>query len=749
MATSHRPALLLSVLAISSGCGSTAEPEAPAVVTTSTPVAVESVTPLSPAEIVAHVDAREAGPLLAAVRTGAVEGRRSALWALARVHDDEAATGLVVGLRDTDAEARRAAVFGVGALEREAPSAAVEALLGALAVEPVAPPPSHDGLPQLAPTTRAMMLWSLARTTDVRAVPALERGLSEDTESRVAVCRGLAYGAPAGWPESLVRAALERATSDASPRVRESCWQGLGRVTVPPSLAEAARAGAASAVSSSSTEPDEVEIRVQAARLLGRLPASDGSREALRQASLDPEWRVAVPAIRSLGTLALGHEATLGEALEAALARWWPAPPTGVGEAGPAAGGPTHVVLTVLEVAQPYSRAAPIHDRATAWLARVERIPSSRDQAWIECRAAELVDLGRGWPSRVERCGVDVVDDDTRRALAAEVLGLQDAAEAQRVTYLERIFREGGPRAREAVLVAAARLPLDLALPFARLGLAVDDEGVTLGALELVRTLAPLARQRRDDAALAASLAGQATAPSRFLVELDAPVLAAARRLLAGHSLEGRVTLSGTAAVLADPGAAPDQHELIELLGPLATHPSHGVRTEARLALTALGVAEVASSVDAVPETLTPTDSPARRATLRTERGDIVIELASDVTPTTVARFEELARAGDFDGLTFHRVVAGFVAQGGDPRGDGYGGPDWWQRCEDSPLAYERGTVGMALAGRDTGGSQFFITLGPQHHLDGRYTVFGRVIEGLEHVDGLQVGDPIVGVTVE
>jgi cyclophilin family peptidyl-prolyl cis-trans isomerase len=126
-----------------------------------------------------------------------------------------------------------------------------------------------------------------------------------------------------------------------------------------------------------------------------------------------------------------------------------------------------------------------------------------------------------------------------------------------------------------------------------------------------------------------------------------------------------------------------------------------------------------------------------------------VLELFAAVAPTTVARFAGLAREGAFDGLTFHRMVAGFVVQGGDPRGDGYGGPAWWQRCEDSPLAYERGTVGMALAGRDTGGSQFFITLGPQHHLDGRYTVFGRVTEGMEHVDALQVGDPIVRVLLE
>ncbi|MBN8617151.1 MAG: peptidylprolyl isomerase [Deltaproteobacteria bacterium] len=150
-----------------------------------------------------------------------------------------------------------------------------------------------------------------------------------------------------------------------------------------------------------------------------------------------------------------------------------------------------------------------------------------------------------------------------------------------------------------------------------------------------------------------------------------------------------------------------------------------------------------------MPEPVTPAADTPHRATLHTERGEIVIELLVDASPTTTQRFTQLVGEGFFDGLTFHRVVAGFVAQGGDPRGDGYGGPPWWQRCEDSPLGYHAGTVGMALAGRDTGGSQFFITTGAQHHLDGRYTVFGRVVDGLEHVEALQVGDPILRVTLD
>jgi cyclophilin family peptidyl-prolyl cis-trans isomerase len=91
-------------------------------------------------------------------------------------------------------------------------------------------------------------------------------------------------------------------------------------------------------------------------------------------------------------------------------------------------------------------------------------------------------------------------------------------------------------------------------------------------------------------------------------------------------------------------------------------------------------------------------------------------------------------------------VVPDFVVQGGDPRGDGWGGPGYTIRCEINPRPYGRGAVGMALAGKDTGGSQFFVTHGPQPHLDGGYTVFGQVREGMAVVDALTVGDRILAI---
>ena len=131
------------------------------------------------------------------------------------------------------------------------------------------------------------------------------------------------------------------------------------------------------------------------------------------------------------------------------------------------------------------------------------------------------------------------------------------------------------------------------------------------------------------------------------------------------------------------------------------------------------------------------------RVRLETTRGPIVLRVWSKDAPRTAANFLKLVRAHFYDGLDFHRVVPDFVAQGGDPRGDGSGGPGWLIPCEINQRPYREGTVGMALSGRDTGGSQFFITLSPQPHLDGRYTAFGEVVEGMAAARALVEGDRI------
>ena len=143
---------------------------------------------------------------------------------------------------------------------------------------------------------------------------------------------------------------------------------------------------------------------------------------------------------------------------------------------------------------------------------------------------------------------------------------------------------------------------------------------------------------------------------------------------------------------------------------------------------------------------LEPPYSP--HAYIDTDRGTIEIELAVLDAPQTALNFMTLARARFFDGLAIHRVVADFVVQGGDPRGDGDGGPGYTIRDELNQRPFLRGTVGMALDWKDTGGSQFFITHSPQPHLDARYTVFGDVVNGMDVVDRITPGDVIRHVRI-
>lgn len=137
------------------------------------------------------------------------------------------------------------------------------------------------------------------------------------------------------------------------------------------------------------------------------------------------------------------------------------------------------------------------------------------------------------------------------------------------------------------------------------------------------------------------------------------------------------------------------------------------------------------------------------KAILTTEKGTFTINLLPEEAPLTVDNFIKLAKSGYFNNIAFHRVVPNFVIQGGDPRGDGNGGPGWEIRDEINTVPYERGAVGMALSGKNTGGSQWFVTHSPQPHLDGGYTVFGRVNENdMKIVDNITRGDKILSVKI-
>ena len=180
------------------------------------------------------------------------------------------------------------------------------------------------------------------------------------------------------------------------------------------------------------------------------------------------------------------------------------------------------------------------------------------------------------------------------------------------------------------------------------------------------------------------------------------------------------------------------------------------VRRRAADLLKTNGAGDFSSQVGTVKTRNTPADY--RRALARigrkvsavvtTTKGSFTIDLLPSDAPLTVDNFVQLAQRNYYRGITIHRVVPNFVIQDGDPRGDGNGGPGYQIRCEINEVPYDRATLGMALSGKDTGGSQWFVTHAPQPHLDGGYTVFGRVVAGMEVVDKIERGDVVKSITI-
>jgi cyclophilin family peptidyl-prolyl cis-trans isomerase len=248
----------------------------------------------------------------------------------------------------------------------------------------------------------------------------------------------------------------------------------------------------------------------------------------------------------------------------------------------------------------------------------------------------------------------------------------------------------------------------------------------------------------------------------RPILEDADPVVAAAAAGALGTLGDAGAAAGILALARREVGNAEVAPALAEALGALRTRealpelrtwlaqPGEATRVAAAAALAAITGAPVpvprVERAEAAPEP--PPVAPGTRLRLETIRGPITLALLGSEAPRTAANLVALARRGFLDGLTFHRIVPDFVAQGGDPRGDGEGGPGFSLRCEINRHPYRRGAVGMALSGKDTGGSQFFLTLAPQPHLEGRYTVFAEVIEGLERADALLEGDAITRAVV-
>ena len=186
------------------------------------------------------------------------------------------------------------------------------------------------------------------------------------------------------------------------------------------------------------------------------------------------------------------------------------------------------------------------------------------------------------------------------------------------------------------------------------------------------------------------------------------------------------------------------------------------------LVLTIIVLASCGGSAPAPAPTPTPTPAPAPKpksyssppammidtskqytATIKTEKGNMVLELFAKDVPMTVNNFVFLAREGFYDGSTFHRVIPGFMVQGGDPTGTGTGGPGYSFKDEFTEHTHVTGALSMANSGPNTNGSQFFITYAPQHGLDGKHSVFGQLVEGMDVLESLINGDKIIRITIK
>jgi cyclophilin family peptidyl-prolyl cis-trans isomerase/HEAT repeat protein len=613
--------------------------------------------------------------------------RRRAALAAGRIGDPALVPSLLDLMNDQEVEARQMAAFALGLLGE---AAAVERLVAALS-------DSH-------PVVRGRAAEALGRIGDPRAAADVARFVARTTprvEGAVAVRGDDPGNLDDPWIELRLGVLALAGLGDESAAATALLAEGRPRFDwwAATWVAMRMKSPALLPVLAAATRSNDPHSRALAARGLAAL-GDVSSFDTLAALARDKNENVAFEALRGL--------ATLGDARGASVA-------------APLLRSPSDVVrrqaLLVLA-------AVPAEARHRAGI-----VPLVGDRSpWI--RAAALAAL-----ARTDRGNLALVlsgmDPDpvwwVRAALAAALGGLGDEMS---VSILHGMLADEDPRVLPAVLDALRQARGSDSLDTLRRHLAHPDLGVRAAAAENVAAL-------------------EATG-------LEAELIAAWRQGLGDGELEARLAVVKALEAQGDEAA---QRALVEIA---RADPSRAVRAGAAGGLRRLGVV---SPPDPGPESVDrpvldyrsamaplyplPGDSLyTPRAFLRTRHGVVEIHLDVVEAPLTTTTFVRLARRGFYDGLPFHRVVPGFVIQGGDPRGDGYGGPGYALRGEVTRRPFARGSVGIADAGPDTGGSQFFITLAAQPHLDGRYTHFGSVVSGLEVLDRVRPGDVIERIEV-
>lgn len=665
--------------------------------------------------------------LLAVLERGEPAGKLLALRGLGRIGGAAALAALRAALADPDPGFAAAAMGAIG-VARELDDRTVEE--GAALV-----PELHAVLARTQGTARVIALEALGRAGDQRSQPLLVGALAGAPDEAEAAGIALArHGrrklalAPELYPQIIA------ATSSAEPRVRYAAVYALARAFLagPPGAVAPVAASSGSgalALALARRVADEVpEIRAQAILALGKHGLVGPAHGALAQALQDRDWRVAVEAVRALAgdkSDDAGRDAVAGALGQHVQAL----------ERGAAA--EAHVVLEGLRALRPYGKRAAVVAAANAIAARASA-PTGPSwpplvRGWIACLAAEVAVQAAGTGlAGFARCGEGALPDHLRLPLVAELVTSDVGSLQERRAALAQLLGHADVRVRAAGLGA-------LVAPWKE-GDAADHQAAVSVLIGALASREPIVAGAAIDAAGALYEAigtGDHAA-------LDAAVVARATREFDVELASALLELIGKQKLAAGAEAC---------RAGLAGVPARA--KAARGCLTALG--EVAPAVVSAPAAVPPVDvadviGAHLEWHLATTRGEIVIALRPEVSPWAVATIVALTRKGFYDGLAVHRVVPDFVVQGGDPTESGWGGPGYTSPAEPATTAdgpgFAAGGVGMADAGRDSGGSQWFVMHSRAAHLDGRYTWVGDLISGANSADALQIGDVVQHATI-
>lgn len=623
--------------------------------------------------------------------------RKRALLALGRIQDPNTAGALVEALGDPDPGVRGEAAFAIGLLGLSwAPlpdDVKARLTTGLLERESA----ESDGAVKLA------LLEAMGRVATAPLVERLVDRLSVpgEVQGRASLSLGLAAKAKQPLPTRAYPslALLLKKEVDAAARYGSAY-----------ALLQSKSPSARSYLLLCASD-DASEIRALCAKGLGDV-GTDIDAVTLKRLIDDPDYRVAVEATRSLAKLAgkcksaacpaLGALADLSFRVER-LVR------------GDTAGGGQPLLALAQQGLPPVGKALLQSLRSQLAAGRTATDQKIRaDVANLDCRLAAAIDRLSGTLVEVLNCGDGLVDEPRRLTL-----GLRELAQAPALDG-NRLVSEVGSFVFHV------------------------DPKVKLAAVELLGELkAPAAQEKVRSQLLSADPVLAAAAASAAAKLGDKSAIPQVRQLA-----QKAATQVDVAPTLAEALGLLDAKDAIGDLEAWLKSPNATIRNSAAEALTKLkGQPVVAGRVERPQDSTRPPSLPRdAKLTVVTSKGEFEVALYGEDAPLTSANAYALAKKGYFRNHTFHRVVPDFVVQGGDPRGDGNGGPGYAIRCEVNHRPYKRGVVGMALSGKDTGGSQFFVTAAPQPHLDGRYTAFGEVTRGQEVVDALLEGDKIVEV---